>query len=119
LPRHPGPSSQDLLELIGPPASAPDERVQAQLGPALEARARYHGYIERAQEEIERTRRHEHTLLPADFDYLRLAGLSTEVRQKLCAIRPATLGQAGRLPGVTPAAVSILLVHLKGQRRAG
>jgi tRNA uridine 5-carboxymethylaminomethyl modification enzyme len=93
--------------------------VAAQLATALEARARYNGYIERAQEEIERARRHEHTLLPADLDYLQLGGLSNEVRQKLREIRPATLGQAGRIPGVTPAAVSILLVHLRGQRRAG
>ncbi|HMI36171.1 MAG TPA: hypothetical protein VK505_00960, partial [Steroidobacteraceae bacterium] len=106
-------------ELVGAAEIAPDERVQAQLGTALEARARYHGYIERAQEEIERTRRHEHTPLPADLDYGRLGGLSNEVRQKLCAIRPTTLGQAGRIPGVTPAAVSILLVHLGHRRRAG
>ena len=120
LLRRPGLRYEDLLELIGPPDStasdeaspAPDPRVPAQLATALEARARYNGYIERAQEEIERTRRHEHTLLPADLDYLQLGGLSTEVRQKLREIRPATLGQAGRIPGVTPAAVSILLVHL-------
>ena len=127
LLRRPGLRYEDLLELIGPPAltadeplrPAPDARVQAQLGPALEARARYHGYIERAQEDIERARRHEDTLLPADLDYLQLGGLSNEVRQKLCELRPATLGQAGRIPGVTPAAVSILLVHLGRRRRTG
>jgi tRNA uridine 5-carboxymethylaminomethyl modification enzyme len=126
LLRRPGLRYEDLLELIGPPdimasdgaVSARDPRVSAQLATALEARARYHGYIERAQEEIERARRHDDTLLPAEFDYLRLSGLSNEVRQKLCAIRPATLGQAGRIPGVTPAAVSILLVHLRRQRCA-
>jgi tRNA uridine 5-carboxymethylaminomethyl modification enzyme len=119
LLQRPGVRYEDLLELIGPPAGAFDERVRSQLGPALEARARYSGYIERAREEIERTRLHEHMPLPESLDYLRLAGLSNEVRQKLGEIRPATLGQAGRIPGVTPAAVSILLVHLKGQRRAG
>jgi tRNA uridine 5-carboxymethylaminomethyl modification enzyme len=119
LLRRPGLHYEDLLELVGAAEIAPDERVQAQLGTALEARARYHGYIERAQEEIERTRRHEHTPLPVDLDYGRLGGLSNEVRQKLCAIRPTTLGQAGRIPGVTPAAVSILLVHLGHRRRAG
>ena len=132
LLRRPGLRYEDLLELIGPPLigppaltadeplrPAPDARVQAQLGPALEARARYHGYIERAQEDIERARRHEDTLLPADLDYLQLGGLSNEVRQKLCELRPATLGQAGRIPGVTPAAVSILLVHLGRRRRTG
>jgi tRNA uridine 5-carboxymethylaminomethyl modification enzyme len=119
LLRRPGLGYEDLLELIGAPQIAPDERVRSQLGTALEARARYHGYIERAQEEIERTRRHEHTLLPDDLDYGHLGGLSNEVRQKLCEIRPTTLGQAGRIPGVTPAAVSILLVHLGHRRRAG
>jgi len=76
-------------------------------------RARYAGYIERAHEEIARAQRNEETALPADLDYGRLAGLSHEVRQRLAEARPATLGQAARVPGVTPAAVSILLVHLK------
>jgi tRNA uridine 5-carboxymethylaminomethyl modification enzyme len=76
-------------------------------------RARYAGYIERQHHEIERARSHEETLLPADLDYAQLAGLSHEVRQKLSEGRPRTVGQAGRIPGVTPAAVSILLVHLK------
>jgi tRNA uridine 5-carboxymethylaminomethyl modification enzyme len=79
----------------------------------VEVRARYAGYIERQEEDIERARSHEELALPADLDYASLAGLSHEVRQKLAATRPATLGQAGRIPGVTPAAVSILLVHLK------
>ena len=79
----------------------------------VEVRAKYAGYIERQQDEIERARRHEETALPGDLNYGELAGLSHEVRQKLAEARPATLGQAGRLPGVTPAAVSILLVHLK------
>jgi tRNA uridine 5-carboxymethylaminomethyl modification enzyme len=122
LLRRPGVHHVDLLELIGPPEvvageSGPaDERIAAQLGPALEVRARYTGYIERAQEEIERARHNEHTPLPADLDYQRLAGLSNEVRQKLAEIRPATLGQAARVPGVTPVAVGILLVHLKKRR---
>ena len=122
LLRRPGVHHADLLELIGPPEvvageSGPaDERIAAQLGPALEVRARYTGYIERAQEEIERARHNEHTPLPADLDYRGLAGLSNEVRQKLSEIRPATLGQAARVPGVTPVAVGILLVHLKKRR---
>ena len=127
LLRRPGVRHADLIELIGPPALAPtgadgdaegppDERIAAQLGPALEVRARYSGYIERAQDEIERARHHEHTPLPSDIDYRALAGLSNEVRQKLSAIRPATLGQAARVPGVTPVAVGILLVHLKKRR---
>ena len=76
-------------------------------------RAKYAGYIERQQDEIERARRNEETRLPEDLDYRQLTGLSHEVRQKLAEVRPATLGQAARIPGVTPAAVSILLVHLK------
>ena len=68
---------------------------------------------------IERERRNEETQLPADLDYRALAGLSHEVRQRLSEARPATLGQAGRIPGVTAAAVSILLVHLKKRSRAG
>jgi tRNA uridine 5-carboxymethylaminomethyl modification enzyme len=121
LLRRPGVRYHDLLELIGAaepmvPAEPEDDRIAAQLGPALEVRARYTGYIERAQDEIERARRNEHTALPSDLDYRQLAGLSNEVRQKLSEIRPATLGQAARVAGVTPAAVGILLVYLKKRR---
>jgi tRNA uridine 5-carboxymethylaminomethyl modification enzyme len=119
LLRRPGVSHADLVELAGPPESPDgpmDPRIAAQLGPALEVRARYTGYIERAQQEIERAKAHEHTRLPLDLDYGQLAGLSTEVRQKLSEIRPLTLGQAARVPGVTPVAVGILLVHLKKRR---
>ena len=66
----------------------------------------------------ERQRQHETLRLPDDLDYAGLAGLSTEVRQRLSEGRPATLGQAARLPGITPAAISILLVHLKKRSRA-
>ena len=74
--------------------------------------ARYAGYLERQQQEIERARREEETALPADLDYSALKQLSHEVRQRLSETRPATVGQAARVPGVTPAAVAILLVHL-------
>jgi tRNA uridine 5-carboxymethylaminomethyl modification enzyme len=79
----------------------------------VEVQAKYHGYIERQEEEVARHLRHETLRLPEDLDYAGVRGLSTEVRQKLAAQRPATLGQASRIPGVTPAAVSLLLVHLK------
>ena len=117
LLRRPGIGHADLVELIGPEAAdGGDGRIAPQVALALEVRASYTGYIERAQAEIERTRSSEHLPLPDDFDYAGLAGLSNEVRQKLAQRRPATLGQAARVPGVTPAAVAILLVHLK--RRA-
>ncbi|MGH8530483.1 MAG: tRNA uridine-5-carboxymethylaminomethyl(34) synthesis enzyme MnmG [Nevskiales bacterium] len=79
----------------------------------IEIQIKYAGYIERQHSEIERTRRYETLPLPEDLDYAGVRGLSNEVRQKLARHRPATLGQAGRISGVTPAAVSLLLVHLK------
>jgi tRNA uridine 5-carboxymethylaminomethyl modification enzyme len=122
LLRRPGIDHAALVELLGPPVAAageaPDARIATQLATALEVRARYTGYIERAREELARAQRSEALALPADLDYAGLAGLSNEVRQKLAQVRPRTLGQAGRLPGVTPAAVSILLVHLKRRRLA-
>ncbi len=124
LLRRPGVSYADLAGLAGAAAweadPALDERLAAQVHTQVEVRAKYAGYIERAQAEIERTRRHEELPLPHDLDYPALSGLSHEVRQKLAAVRPATLGAAGRVPGVTPAAVQILLVHLKKRTlRAG
>jgi len=96
-----------------------DGRLPPQIRVQVEVRAKYAGYIERQQDEIDRQRRNEETSLPGDLDYADIAGLSTEVRQKLAAILPATVGQAARIPGVTPAAVSILLVHLKKRSLAG
>ena len=79
----------------------------------IEIALKYQGYIERQKEEISRMQQHENMKLPEDLDYDAVIGLSFEVRQKLKAVRPETLGQAGRISGVTPAAVSLLLVHLK------
>jgi tRNA uridine 5-carboxymethylaminomethyl modification enzyme len=90
------------------PATA-DPVVAEQVG----IQAKYAGYIDRQHAEIERNRRHEDTQLPENFDYAAVAGLSHEVRQKLSRHRPQTLGQAARLEGMTPAAVSLLLIHLK------
>jgi tRNA uridine 5-carboxymethylaminomethyl modification enzyme len=90
-----------------------DDRLPPQVALDLEVQASYSGYIERATGEIERARRHDELPLPDDLDYDAMRALSNEVRQKLSAIRPATLGQAARVPGVTPAAVSILLVHVR------
>ncbi|MDH4042032.1 MAG: hypothetical protein OEV88_15375, partial [Gammaproteobacteria bacterium] len=75
--------------------------------------AKYAGYIDRQQDDIDRLRRYENTALPADLDYDTVDGLSNEVKQKLGAARPDTLARAGRIPGVTPAAISLLLVYLK------
>jgi tRNA uridine 5-carboxymethylaminomethyl modification enzyme len=86
-----------------------DPRVAEQ----VEIQARYAGYIDRQQDDIERLRRNENVVLPDTLDYADIAGLSHEVRQKLSELRPRTLAQAGRIPGVTPAALSLLLIHLK------
>jgi tRNA uridine 5-carboxymethylaminomethyl modification enzyme len=90
-----------------------DERLADQVPLQADVQAKYTGYIDRQHEEIARQRRHESTRLPESLDYAGVRGLSNEVRQKLAQHRPATLGQAARIPGLTPAAISILLIHLK------
>jgi tRNA uridine 5-carboxymethylaminomethyl modification enzyme len=97
------------VEGIGPGQNDP------QVGEQVEIHSRYEGYLARQQVEIERSQRHDDHAIPVDFDYRQLSGLSAEVLQKLENVRPTTLGQAGRIPGVTPAAVSLLLIGL--QRR--
>jgi tRNA uridine 5-carboxymethylaminomethyl modification enzyme len=89
------------------------EALDRALGEQLEIGAKYAGYLARQHQEIEKARNHERTLLPDDLDYASVVGLSNEVRQKLTEQRPATIGQASRIPGITPAAISLLLVHLK------
>ena len=89
------------------------EELSTQIGRQLEIQARYSGYIKRQADEIERQRKHETTVLPDDFDYSVVTGLSNEVREKLERVRPASLGQASRISGMTPAAISLLLIHLK------
>jgi tRNA uridine 5-carboxymethylaminomethyl modification enzyme len=98
-----------VMRLPGVGPGVADRQVAEQ----VEIQAKYAGYIDRQRDEIERTRRSEATNLPEDLDYARVKGLSSEVREKLTRHRPQTLGQAGRIPGVTPAAVSLLLIHLK------
>jgi len=99
----------DLMPLLPEQAESFAERVQEQ----VEINAKYSGYLSRQQDEINKHLRHEETRLPHDMDYAEVKGLSNEVRQKLADVRPATIGQAGRISGVTPAAISLLLVHLK------
>ena len=89
------------------------DEVSTQVAQQLEIQARYHGYIERQTSEIERQRKHLTAELPTDFDYAAVTGLSNEVREKLERIRPMSIGQASRISGMTPAAMSLLLIHLK------
>jgi tRNA uridine 5-carboxymethylaminomethyl modification enzyme len=91
-----------------------DERVAER----IEIRVKYEGYVARQAEEAERLRTLEELALPPSLDYERLAGLSREVKEKLGRVRPRSIGQASRIAGVTPAAVSILMVHLRAARRA-
>ncbi len=109
LLRRPQVSYASLMTLPGAGSPVTDAKVAEQ----IEIRAKYAGYIDRQQEEIERNRAQENTALPESLDYAKVTGLSAEVQQKLSAQRPETIGQAARIPGVTPAAISLLLVHLK------
>jgi tRNA uridine 5-carboxymethylaminomethyl modification enzyme len=90
-----------------------DDRLPAQLELQIEVTAKYSGYLARQDAEIAKLERNEATSLPDDLDYATVKGLSSEVRQRLLEVRPRTLGQASRIPGLTPAAISLLLVHLK------
>jgi tRNA uridine 5-carboxymethylaminomethyl modification enzyme len=84
-----------------------------QVAEQVQISLKYAGYIDRQKDEVDRAAHHESTKLPADLDYTQVAGLSMEVRQKLAKFKPETLGAASRMSGVTPAAVSLLLIHLR------
>jgi tRNA uridine 5-carboxymethylaminomethyl modification enzyme len=112
LLKRPGVGYAALMTLPGAGPGTDDAAVAEQ----VEIQAKYAGYIARQQDEVARHAAHESTLLPRDLDYGLVRGLSVEVRQKLAFHRPETIGQASRIQGVTPAAISLLLVHLK--RRA-
>ena len=114
LLRRPGVSYRTLHTLEGAGAGVADEAVAEQ----VEIATKYAGYIDRQQVEVARQLGQESLPLPRDLDYATVRGLSIEVQQKLNAHRPETLGQAARLSGVTPAAVSLLLVHMKRRGRA-
>jgi tRNA uridine 5-carboxymethylaminomethyl modification enzyme len=114
LLRRPGVGYAQVIERIGVPAwEHVDDRLPGQVALQMEVVAKYEGYIERQNQEVERQLRSEAVRVPVDLDYSGVPGLSTEVRQRLGEVRPTTLGQAARIPGVTPAAISILLVYLK------
>ena len=101
-----------LMEVTG------GSEIDPQVAEQVEIKTKYAGYIDRQQEEIARLRASEDTRLPDDIDYSGISGLSKEIQSKLGQTRPETLGQASRIPGVTPAAISLLLIHLK-KRGAG
>jgi tRNA uridine 5-carboxymethylaminomethyl modification enzyme len=123
LLKRPEVSYQSLLTLVGadcrplggPAADGADDPKVAE---QVEISTKYSGYIARQRDEVARHAAHESTHIPAGIDYAEVSGLSIEVRQKLAAARPETLGQAMRISGVTPAAISLLLVHLKRRSRA-
>ena len=85
----------------------------------VEIQAKYSGYIERQQEEIARQQRYNDKVIPADMDYSQISGLSAEVQEKLSKVKPGTIGQASRIQGMTPAAISLLLVYLKKKSQSG
>ncbi len=97
------------IETLFPLENAVHEQVAEQ----IEISAKYAGYINRQEEEIQRLRQHEETPLPDNFDYSTIEGLSNEIKQKLIQAKPENLGRAARIPGVTPAAISLLLIYLK------
>jgi tRNA uridine 5-carboxymethylaminomethyl modification enzyme len=101
------------IESVGRAQLSNDERLLEQLEQQVDVLAKYTGYIDRQAEEVERQARNEETQLPRDLDYKEVLGLSNEARQRLNEVKPQTLGQAARVPGITPAAISLLLVHLK------
>ena len=105
----------EVADLVGHSEAldAMHEELREQVELQVEVQAKYAGYIDRQQREIEKHAKQETLRLPEDIDYERVDGLSNEARQKLVAARPATLGQASRLEGMTPSAVSLILVHLK------
>jgi len=98
-----------LMQLKGVGPGVDDEKVAEQ----VEIQAKYAGYIDRQKMEIARTQQGAKLTLPEDFDYTRVHGLSTELKEKFSHQRPTTIGQAARIPGVTPAAISLLVIHLK------
>ncbi|AEF56553.1 tRNA uridine-5-carboxymethylaminomethyl(34) synthesis enzyme MnmG [Marinomonas posidonica] len=109
LLKRPGIVYQDIANLKNSPEQSVDEQVSEQ----VQITVKYAGYIARQAEDIERLRRQENTPLPADLDYSQMEGLSNEIKQKLNEARPESLAAASRIQGVTPAAVSLLLIHLK------
>lgn len=106
----------DMMDLQGQQSLQPPGFLSPQAREQVEIQAKYAGYINRQEGEVARQQAQEQAPIPLDIDYRAVRGLSTEVQQKLESIRPQTLGQAGRISGVTPAAISLLWIHLKRMR---
>jgi tRNA uridine 5-carboxymethylaminomethyl modification enzyme len=111
--RRPEVSYEVIASLVPPPEPLPEAVIEQ-----VTIETKYEGYIAKQQQHVERVRRLEDKQIPADFDYELASGLRSEARQKLSRFRPATVGQAGRIAGVNPADISVLLVHLE-RRPAG
>jgi tRNA uridine 5-carboxymethylaminomethyl modification enzyme len=109
LLRRPDVNYVNLMTLPGAGAGVSEKNVAEQ----VEIHAKYQGYIDRQRDEVSRQENYENTLLPLKMDYRRVRGLSIEAQQKLNQHQPETMGQAARISGITPAAISLLLVHLK------
>lgn len=114
LLRRPDVSYASLMSL-----SSDSPKVDPLVAEQIEIQSKYSGYIERQKEEIERLQRHNDKAIPESFDYSAISGLSNEIKEKLLKIKPATVGHASRVQGVTPAAISLILVFLKKQKRSG
>jgi tRNA uridine 5-carboxymethylaminomethyl modification enzyme len=122
LLRRPGVGYADVAALpcvgASPEHTGLDDELVLQWTDSLAIEAHYAGYVERQGAEIERQKREAGTRLPQDFDYARVAGLSNELREKLARVQPNDMGQAARISGMTPAALSLLLIHVKKRRSA-
>ena len=101
-----------ITQLSPPPQSLPEA-----VGEQVEIQIKYDGYIRRQAVQIEQFKKLEHLRIPSDFEYEFIHGLKTEAREKLATIRPASIGQASRIPGVSPADISILMVWIQGHQR--
>ncbi len=112
LLRRPELTYNDVAALVG------EAETHPQVAEQVEIQTKYQGYIDRQTEEIERMRRYENTRIPKTLDYTRIEGLSNELKQKLTDARPETLGRASRIQGMTPAAVSLLLIYMKKRSMA-
>ena len=111
LLRRPEITIKHIIEITA--AMEPEHEVASAVSEQIEIQTKYDGYISRQQDEIDRLKRNENTKLPVDFDYETISGLSNEIKQKLFDVRPETIAQASRIPGMTPAAVTLILVYLK------